>query len=693
MQVGKYLITAKTPRAWTPYLILIYALFITILSSYYIANITHKNNQLRFLNRVTLFEDNIENKVSTYTALLLGGRGLFAAEFNISKDDYKKYVDSLELEKRYQGMQSIGVVKRFKQSETAAINQQYAIDIFPQTTNSEIYPIVYLEPLDERNKTALGFDMSSEVARRTAMEAARDTGIPTATTKINLVQRIDDTVLNGFIIYVPIYYSQRIPETVEQRQRELIGFVYSPFKVNEFMTAISGINNPSNINFSIYSGTEIDSENALYSSIETNGSYEPAYSTTRTIYIASQPWTIHYESTPQFEIYFEKYLAEFILLIGVIISFILFGLSRSQYKARSAVERSAIRVLQSEEALQVINQKMIRILESITDGFITFDKNWQCTYANQEIGKLLELDVKGMLGKDIWTLIPNIEDNEIGTFIKKAIKQSQPSGLETFYEPKNIWLSLRAYPSNEGITMYIQDITKRKNMERQKDEFIGIASHELKTPVTSIKAYTQVLYKRFMREGNAQAAHLLQKMDNQIDKLTSLISDLLDATKIESGKLRLFKEEFSVDTLIKDVVEEMQRTTEHHVITIHGEAKCKVYGDKDRISQVIVNLLSNAIKYSPEATEIDVEVISVKNNVQISVKDYGVGIPKKLQKNIFKRFFRVEGSRELTFPGLGLGLYISAEIIKRHKGIIWVESDTNKGSTFRFTLPCGTNKK
>lgn len=231
------------------------------------------------------------------------------------------------------------------------------------------------------------------------------------------------------------------------------------------------------------------------------------------------------------------------------------------------------------------------------------------------------------------------------------------------------------------------DITKRKELERQKDEFIGIASHELKTPVTSLKGYVQVLHKRFMKQNDNVSALFMAKMDAQINKLNSLIQDLLDVTKIETGKLQFHVEVFEIDILVKEIVEALQLTTEKHTIHVVCESKWHIAGDRERIGQVITNLLSNAIKYSPHSSEIIVTIESSQSEVKICVKDFGVGIAKEKQPHLFERFYRVSGAKEDTFPGLGLGLYISAELIKRHNGRIWVESEKGCGSTFCFTIP------
>jgi signal transduction histidine kinase len=231
------------------------------------------------------------------------------------------------------------------------------------------------------------------------------------------------------------------------------------------------------------------------------------------------------------------------------------------------------------------------------------------------------------------------------------------------------------------------DITKRKELEKQKDEFLAIASHELKTPVTSLKAYGQMLQIMFEQKGDATAVSALQKMDTQINKLTALIAELLDVTKIQSGKLMMEEAEYDFNALVNDIIDEIKLTKpEHSIIKTSDEAK-PVHGNKERVGQVIANLIENAIKYSPGADKIIVNTEQKDGFVKFSVQDFGVGIPQNIQDKVFDQFFRVGGDVSNTFPGLGLGLYISSEIIKRQNGKIWVESTEGGGSTFYFTIP------
>lgn len=233
----------------------------------------------------------------------------------------------------------------------------------------------------------------------------------------------------------------------------------------------------------------------------------------------------------------------------------------------------------------------------------------------------------------------------------------------------------------------IFDITDRKSLEQKKDEFIGIASHELKTPVTSIKAYTEILYDQFVEAGDSESAIYLKKLNTQVDRLTHLIRDLLDATRISEGRLALNVSDVDINQLLRETTDELQNTAGKHAIKLNLQDIPSVQGDKERLQQVFVNLIANAIKYSPEANRVLVKTYQNNGNIHIEVQDFGIGMSPETQHKLFGRFFRSNDQNITTFPGLGLGLYISLQIVKQHKGTIKVQSEIGKGSVFTVVLP------
>ncbi len=234
---------------------------------------------------------------------------------------------------------------------------------------------------------------------------------------------------------------------------------------------------------------------------------------------------------------------------------------------------------------------------------------------------------------------------------------------------------------------FVLDISERKALERRKDEFIGMASHELKTPVTSLKGFLGLLQRLLADQENKKVLHYLVRMDAQIDKLTTLINDLLDISRMQNGHLIYRKERVEVDSLVQEIMENVQETTQTHHLRLEGQSRADVFGDRDRLGQVLINLLTNAIKYSPKADMVIVHLAADEQQVLVRVQDFGLGIAKEHQHKIFERFYQVIDPEEKTYPGLGLGLAICREIVNRHGGRLWVESQKGKGSTFHLSLP------
>ncbi len=221
----------------------------------------------------------------------------------------------------------------------------------------------------------------------------------------------------------------------------------------------------------------------------------------------------------------------------------------------------------------------------------------------------------------------------------------------------------------------------------KKDEFMSIASHELKTPLTTLKSSLQLLQRMVSTNKELEPTKMLvDKAARQTKKLTGIINDLLDVTKIQAGKIILNKDEFDLSLLINECAEECEIENKECKVSVQADAELMVYGDRSRIDQVLCNLITNAIKYSPNSNQVNVVAEKLANGkVKVLVIDKGIGIPENHLDDVFDRFFRVENSSQ-NFAGIGLGLYISSEIIKRHNGEIGVESELGKGSTFWFSF-------
>lgn len=238
----------------------------------------------------------------------------------------------------------------------------------------------------------------------------------------------------------------------------------------------------------------------------------------------------------------------------------------------------------------------------------------------------------------------------------------------------------------EGLLVSIIAEAKRQS-DLQKDEFIGFASHELKNPLASIKGFALLIQKSLTQTKEKQLSYMATKIEEQADRATMLIDELLDITKIDANKLELSRTTFVVYDFVKDTIKEEQLLSPTHKILLSAKTKKKIYADKYRLKQVLINLLSNAIKYSPKANKIKVTIEGAKKEIIIAVQDFGIGIENHQIEKVFDRFYRTDTAQKKNIQGLGLGLYITSQIIKRHDGRIWVDSKKGKGSTFCIALP------
>lgn len=339
------------------------------------------------------------------------------------------------------------------------------------------------------------------------------------------------------------------------------------------------------------------------------------------------------------------------------------------------------------------------ILSKTLDGIIT---SW-----NRSAERMFGYTEAEAIGQHISLIIPSDRLQEESYIIGEVTKGNKVDHFQTLRKTKDgrlVPISLSVSPVVDekgniiGASKIARDVSreqmtqqelaalneKLKALNKKKDEFIGLASHELKTPLTSIIAYLQILNQRLKDE---QHRSFLEKTLNQVGKLTSLVNDLLDVSKIEAGKLYFAREEFDICAVVNDAVDLIANGNKSHQLHVCSSvSNCLVMGDANRIEQVVVNLLTNAIRYSPGSKRIEVYIERADTEVRVGVKDYGVGIISDKLNDIFSRFFRVNETNP-TVSGLGIGLYLCHEIVTRHGGRIWAESELGKGSTFWFTLP------
>lgn len=332
------------------------------------------------------------------------------------------------------------------------------------------------------------------------------------------------------------------------------------------------------------------------------------------------------------------------------------------------------------------------------------ESDGRLTYFNQATMDFSGQDYNTFLDSNGWLDIVHPDEKiENERLWKECIKNKKQFTFEHRFRNKNNeyrWFLSRARPQLDefgNVKKWVgtsTDIDDMKRHDEHKNDFIKIAHHELKTPVTTIKGYVQLLKKMRGQSEDKFLVNSLSTIENQVNKLNLLIGDLLDISRIESGKLPLHKSGFSLVKLVTETIEDIKASDESHQINfeLRHNSDVEVFADKERINQVLNNLLTNAIKYSPRAKNVEVELYVEEECAVVSVTDFGIGISGEELDKIFEPFYRVSGKDEVTFPGFGIGLFIVKDIMDRHQGKIWVTSEKNVGSKFFVALPLLKNK-
>lgn len=355
--------------------------------------------------------------------------------------------------------------------------------------------------------------------------------------------------------------------------------------------------------------------------------------------------------------------------------------------------------VQVEKNLRTNEERLTQILETMAEGVVIVDRERKMTYANPMAKKLMGIrSVEGgKYEQEDWAVLfvngstlpvkdyPTETTMRTGNPVYDYEIAVQPDEGERFY------ISINAAPLRDsdeqiiGAIATFMDVTNRRKAIQQKDDFISVASHELRTPVTSLQASLQLMYKMKDRLDSPMMPKLILQANKSMDKMRTLIDDLLNATNMTEGQLQLKKSWINLPDLVKDCCHEI-RSEGKYEISILCEDEVKVYADAHKIEQVMVNFISNAAKYAPESREIKVCITQEPEIIKVAVSDQGPGIPSAKIPYIFDRYYRVNNGGS-QYSGLGLGLYICSQIIYKHGGDIGVESEIGQGSTFWFTLP------
>ena len=348
----------------------------------------------------------------------------------------------------------------------------------------------------------------------------------------------------------------------------------------------------------------------------------------------------------------------------------------------------------SEVALDLLHQFNENILSSIEDIVIVLDENMNVVKTNRAFSALFK-DIKPAAETiNFADLIkPHDAFEEVEKNIQKVIRSGTGFSnisieIETGGDKRVFDINCSPMQNTGGennVLLVVHDITVHKQVEREREDVIGFVAHELRNPLANLVLCNDLMVEAIKENNQEELNDMLQRSKNNISRLNKMIAELYDATRINSGNLKLDISSFNFRDMIKEATDTIEVLQPAYNIVVKGDGNIEVRGDKYRLIQVITNYLSNGIKYSNGKTDVVLTIQYDNEKITVSVKDEGLGISPKQLPFIFERFFRAEKTKNLE--GIGLGLYLCRQIIHAHKGHVWAESEEGKGSTFYFSIP------
>ena len=651
----------------------------------------------------------IEQRLIDHEQILFGAAGLFAASGEVSRAQWRAYVERQQLADRYPGIQGVGFSKVVRASERDAHEQSIRAEGFtdyriqPEGERPVYMPIVYLEPFNDRNRAAFGYDMYAEPVRHQAMRQAASTGKSRISGKVILRQETHGKVQAGVLIYVPLYHPAMPLETAEQRMDALLGFAYSPYRMDDLMEGILGAADL-NLSLRIYSGPTQQAEQLLFASKE-HAPGDAAHSQDVQLSIYGGTWTLHMESLPAFESGFSANEG-LVAILGTGISLLLFFLISSlafrQRRAEILAGQMTERIRENKRALQLSEERLSLALKGSNDGLWDLNLAADTFYASPRTWHMLGYQPGELqLSTRLWEQVLVAEDLPR---TRAQLAQTMLSRLDQFTselrfrhkDGRTVPVLVRGYIQRDAqgqplrISGTSMDLTEHKRIEQMKNEFVSTVSHELRTPLTSISGALGLINGGALGEVPPAMQQMLEIAYRNSQRLGHLINDLLDMEKIAAGKMSFDMHEHSLRQLLEEALASNQAfAAQLGVNCVLREAvDVQVWVDASRLQQVLGNFLSNAIKYTPEGGEVSLHCsVPDATHVRISVTDQGPGIAAEFRARVFEKFAQADASDSRQKGGTGLGLAITKEFIERMGGKVGFDTAEGQGTTFWCELP------
>ncbi len=651
----------------------------------------------------------IRKRLRDHEQILLGGAGLFDAVENVSREQWRTYVERLLLPDRYPGIQGVGFSQAIPQAERDAHvahmrAQGYPdYDIHPPGQRELYTSIVYLEPFLRRNLAAFGYDMYSEPTRRRAMQRAAQLGETSITGKVTLLQETHGKVQAGVLLYVPVYRPSAPLTTPEQRMQALRGFVYSPYRVEDLMRGIlRAADLP--LALHIYASPGEEPEHLLYASSEAPEPGSARFSQLQQLELYGQTWTLRMDSRPEFD---ERFHSNEALVFGLglglslLVFFLTSSLALRHSRAQALANEMTRHIRQSKHDLRLSEERLSLALKGSNDGLWDLDLEAGSMFASPRAWEMLGYRPNELTcDLKLWERLTVAEDLAQQ---KARLAQTMLSNVDHFTTELRLQhkhghvvpVLLRGHIQRDPqgmaqrISGTLMDLTERKRVEQMKNDFVSTVSHELRTPLTSISGALGLIVGGALGSAPPTMQQMLEIAYRNSLRLGHLINDLLDMEKIAAGKMSFELREHSLGDLLEESLASNQALCEQHGVccTLEHPTDVLVWVDGLRLQQVLGNFLSNAVKFTPEGGEIRLHSSLRGTKVRISVTDQGPGIPEAFRSRVFEKFAQADASDSRQKSGTGLGLAITKELIERMGGTVGFDCVPGQGTTFWCELP------
>lgn len=651
----------------------------------------------------------IRKRLRDHEQILLGGAGLFDAVENVSREQWRTYVERLLLPDRYPGIQGVGFSQAIPQAERDAHvarmrAQGYPdYDIHPPGQRELYTSIVYLEPFLRRNLAAFGYDMYSEPTRRRAMQRAAQLGETSITGKVTLLQETHGKVQAGVLLYVPVYRPSAPLTTPEQRMQALRGFVYSPYRVEDLMRGIlRAADLP--LALHIYASPGEEPEHLLYASSEALEPGSARFSQLQQLELYGQTWTLRMDSRPEFD---ERFHSNEALVFGLglglslLVFFLTSSLALRHSRAQALANEMTRHIRQSKHDLRLSEERLSLALKGSNDGLWDLDLEAGSMFASPRAWEMLGYRPNELTcDLKLWERLTVAEDLAQQ---KARLAQTMLSNVDHFTTELRLQhkhghvvpVLLRGYIQRDPqgmaqrISGTLMDLTERKRVEQMKNDFVSTVSHELRTPLTSISGALGLIVGGALGSAPPTMQQMLEIAYRNSLRLGHLINDLLDMEKIAAGKMSFELREHSLGDLLEESLASNQALCEQHGVccTLEHPTDVLVWVEGLRLQQVLGNFLSNAVKFTPEGGEIRLHSSLHGTKVRISVTDQGPGIPEAFRSRVFEKFAQADASDSRQKSGTGLGLAITKELIERMGGTVGFDCVPGQGTTFWCELP------